>query len=79
MATRKVVASCAPADVYVDIMLQYKFINEIAALSHVNKIILYGSRARGDATERSDIDLAVDCSGATDYDWASSPRYNRQC
>ena len=35
----------------------------------VEKIILYGSRARGDADERSDIDIAVVCPNATDREW----------
>ena len=38
-------------------------INEIAErfshFPHVERVILYGSRARGDEEERSDIDLAV--------------------
>ena len=33
---------------------------------HVNKIILFGSRARGDNTPHSDIDLAIE--GAYDFD-----------
>ena len=31
---------------------------QIAKLNHVEKVILFGSRARGDYKERSDIDLA---------------------
>ena len=34
-------------------------ITRIARKNNVEKIILFGSRARGDHTERSDIDLAV--------------------
>lgn len=30
-------------------------------LYYVNKIYLFGSRARGDANNRSDIDLAIEC------------------
>ena len=47
----------------------YHFIEKIEKLPFVKKVILYGSRGRGDNRERSDIDLAVDCSGATDLDW----------
>ena len=35
------------------------------SFSSVNKIILYGSRARGDFREGSDIDLAVDAPNMT--------------
>ena len=36
----------------------------------VEKIILYGSRARGDHKERSDIDLAIVCSNTVgNKDW----------
>ena len=37
----------------------YRQIEEIARHYKVEKIILFGSRARGDNTEKSDIDLAV--------------------
>ena len=36
---------------------------------YVQKVMLYGSRARGDEDERSDIDLAVTCPGATRQEW----------
>lgn len=39
-----------------------RVIDEIGALArkyHVDKVILFGSRARGDFREKSDIDLAV--------------------
>ena len=32
---------------------------ELAKIYHIKKVILFGSRARGDNAERSDIDLAV--------------------
>ena len=48
---------------------KYKFIQGIEKLPFVEKIILYGSRGRGDSRERSDIDLAIDCPKATDIDW----------
>lgn len=47
----------------------YLFFTQLRGLSFVKAIWLYGSRARGDNKERSDIDIAIDCSGATDFDW----------
>lgn len=35
----------------------------------VEKVILFGSRARGDFEERSDVDVAILCPGATDEEW----------
>ena len=35
----------------------------------VDKVILFGSRARGDHDEHSDIDLAVFCNDASDDEW----------
>lgn len=48
---------------------KYKFIKRIEGLPFVEKIILFGSRARGDHAKRADIDLAIGCSGATDKEW----------
>lgn len=48
---------------------EYDFFRRLCDLSFVEKIILYGSRARGDHTERSDIDIALVCPQATDNDW----------
>jgi predicted nucleotidyltransferase len=36
----------------------------------VERIILFGSRARGDHDERSDIDLGIACPGASPEEWA---------
>ena len=47
----------------------YQFIKQLEALAFIDVIYLYGSRARGDAGERSDIDLAIECSSASDSDW----------
>lgn len=47
----------------------YRFVEQIAALPFVQAIVLYGSRARGDAGERSDIDLAVAAPAARLEDW----------
>ena len=49
--------------------LAYKFIEQLKALPFVDEIWLFGSRARGDHQERSDIDLAIICSTANDIDW----------
>ena len=48
----------------------YRFVQEIAALPCVDAIWLFGSRARGYARERSDIDLAVLCPRAGIRDWS---------
>jgi uncharacterized protein len=37
----------------------------------VERIILFGSRARGDHDQRSDIDLAIACPGASPEEWAA--------
>jgi len=47
----------------------YAFIQKLRMMPVVEKIILYGSRARGDNRERSDIDLAIDCPLASTKDW----------
>lgn len=49
---------------------QYEFIEKLKALKFVEEIWLFGSRARGDHQERSDIDLAIICPNATDSDWS---------
>lgn len=48
---------------------EYKFIHALKSLFFIDEIWLYGSRARGDAQERSDIDLAILCPTASDADW----------
>ncbi len=47
----------------------YKFFRSLSALPYVEKILLYGSRARGDNQERADIDLAIVCPNATRKNW----------
>ena len=49
--------------------LPYRFIDRLKALLFVEAIYLYGSRARGDHSPRSDIDLAVLCPSASRKDW----------
>ena len=47
----------------------YQFFDQLKALPFVDKVIVYGSRARGDNAERADIDLAIVCPRAEKYDW----------
>jgi len=47
----------------------YKFIGKLKALPYVEEVWLFGSRARGDNMDRSDIDLAIICPKASDRDW----------
>ncbi|MDX2050623.1 MAG: nucleotidyltransferase domain-containing protein [Rickettsiaceae bacterium] len=49
--------------------LDYRFIKELKQLEFVEEIWLFGSRARGDNQERSDIDIAILCPKATSSDW----------
>jgi predicted nucleotidyltransferase len=48
---------------------EYLFYKKLCELSCINKIILFGSRARGDSAKKSDIDLAIDCKKATEEEW----------
>ncbi|MBM7455268.1 putative nucleotidyltransferase [Oceanisphaera litoralis] len=47
----------------------YVFLQQLAGLPFVQAIWLFGSRARGDHRERSDIDLAISCPNASEADW----------
>ncbi|XVN40688.1 MAG: nucleotidyltransferase domain-containing protein [Rickettsia endosymbiont of Argas persicus] len=47
----------------------YIFIKKLKSLPFIEEIWLFGSRARGDNNERSDIDLAIICPGITDQEW----------
>ncbi|MEH8154834.1 nucleotidyltransferase domain-containing protein [Aeromonas caviae] len=47
----------------------YDFVSQLAALPFVEAIWLFGSRARGDHRERSDIDLAIECPDASEAQW----------
>lgn len=51
--------------------LPYQFVEKIKALPFVEQILLFGSRARGDNQPRSDIDLAILTSKASEDDWVS--------
>ncbi len=48
---------------------EYEFFQKLTALPFVDALYVFGSRARGDADERSDIDLAVLCPEATEAEW----------
>ena len=48
---------------------QYVFFKKLQMMPTIEKIILYGSRARGNHRERSDIDMAIVCPRATAKEW----------
>ena len=48
---------------------RYDFFRQICRLPFVAKVVLFGSRARGDHHDHSDIDLAVFCDQASDEEW----------
>jgi predicted nucleotidyltransferase len=48
---------------------KYLFIKKLKDLAFVQKVILFGSRARGANQARSDIDLALICPGITTQQW----------
>ena len=48
---------------------RYEFFGQITALPFVDRVMLFGSRARGDHDDRSDIDIAVFCDEASDDEW----------
>lgn len=50
-------------------LTDYQFLQQLAALPFVEALYLFGSRARGDGRERSDIDLAVVCPNASYAQW----------
>ena len=44
-----------------------KIVSPIAAYHGVERVFLFGSYARGEATPDSDLDFRVDCGDATDF------------
>ena len=46
-----------------------RLVARLGAEPSVKRVILFGSRARGDAHPRSDVDLAVEAPGASARDW----------
>ena len=52
----------------------FNFFHKLKVLPFIEEIWVYGSRARGDHSERSDIDLAVICPSATEKEWLEVSR-----
>ncbi len=52
-----------------DFIKKHHFFEKLKKIECVKKIILFGSRARGDHAQRSDIDLVISCPQATSKDW----------
>jgi len=50
-------------------LINKQFYTQLTTLPFVEKIILYGSRARGDFQPRSDIDLAIYSPHASIHNW----------
>ena len=48
-------------------LTHFKFLDAIAEFPYVETIYMFGSRARGDHWEKSDIDLAIKYSDKDDY------------
>jgi len=46
-----------------------EIVDSLKKIDCVEKVILFGSRARDDYDDRSDVDLAIVCPKATDEDW----------
>ena len=51
-------------------IFQLEFIKKLSELDFVAEIWLFGSRARGDFHDRSDIDIAIICPTATNENWS---------
>ena len=49
--------------------IRKQIVSTLSAQAKVQRAILFGSRARGDADERSDIDLAVDAPDIEQREW----------
>jgi predicted nucleotidyltransferase len=47
----------------------YRFFKDLTALPFIEKIYLFGSRAKGLHEDRADIDLAILCPLASDLEW----------
>ncbi len=47
-----------------------QIVREASALPEVQRVILFGSRARGDHMKYSDIDLAIDAPQLNDREWS---------
>ena len=49
--------------------IQQELIHIASAFPEVRKLILFGSRARGDADQRSDMDIAIETDGMGTRQW----------
>ena len=49
-----------------------EIIHNLRRIDSIDKVLLFGSRARKDQHERSDIDLAIWCPNASDDEWNSA-------
>lgn len=56
----------------------YRFFRRLVSLPFVDRVVLFGSRACGDHHDRSDIDLAVFCDGASADDWREAKNCLRE-
>lgn len=54
---------------FITTLKSYEFYKKLEKLPFVEQIVLFGSRARGDAQERSDIDLAILSPDASWNEW----------
>ncbi len=52
-----------------ELFQRYRFLKKIAELDGVDQIWLYGSRAREDNWNRSDIDIAIVCPNISKDNW----------
>lgn len=53
-----------------DLVLEF-LVREARGLRSVEKVLLFGSRARGDAQDRSDYDIAILAPSMSHADWAT--------
>jgi len=53
----------------IDFVRTKDFFEQLIQLPFIERIFLYGSRARGDYSEMSDLDIAIECPHAKDKDW----------
>jgi uncharacterized protein len=59
----------AKKDTYLPFRLQEQLVQLLSQQSGIKRVILFGSRARGDAGERSDIDLSIEAPDIHGRQW----------